>query len=259
MINYTRQHKEESSRNSHHLDYFILGCLGESDQPVGSGSLFYLSNEQGQTISAPTIGRRLRDLEQRGLVEKVSVEGRILTPAGRSILEKLKQDRRIEVSAQEFLHLLKRDSRSDIIDQLAARRVIESETSALAASNGSVEIIERLEELIERQRALVAQGKMAVEEDIGFHETIAEASGNKVLAGMAHLLRSQKQLNYVVAAIRAKVHTRFVVDHEEILQAIKARKSTLARQAMEHHLDKLIADVGRYWEQEFPRWPSPRR
>lgn len=254
MINNNGRQHEESSRNSD-LDYFILDCLGESDRPIGSGSLFYLANKRGETngLSAPTIGRRLRELEERELVKKASVEGRLITPTGRSLLEKLKRDRQIEISAQEFLQLLKRDSRSDIIDQLVARRVIESETCALAASNGSVESIEGLEELIARQRASVTQGKMAVEEDIGFHETIAEASGNKVLAGLVHLLRSQKQLSYIVAAIRAKVHTRFVVDHEEILQAIKTRKPTVARQAMEQHIDKLINDVDRYWEHAFPR------
>jgi DNA-binding GntR family transcriptional regulator len=56
----------------------------------------------------------------------------------------------------------------------------------------------------------------------------------------------------VVAAIRAKVGTRPVVDHhEEIIKAIKARQPAQARHAMERHIDKLIADVDRYWEQVF--------
>lgn len=247
-----------TANNDFDLEYFILRSLGESEQPVGSGSLYYLLQERGDKISAPTIGRRLRDLEQRGLVEKVSVEGRTLTSSGTALLRRIEHDRRIEDSAQGFLSLLKQDSRKDILDQLMARRVIEGETAALAASSASKETIATLDDLIGRQRQRVMEGEMAVDEDTGFHETIAAASGNNVLAGMVHLLRSQKQLTYVVTAIRAKVHTRFVVDHEEILLAIKARKATSARQAMEQHISKLISDVEHYWEQVFPRRRSSR-
>lgn len=248
----------KSANSDFDIEYFILRSLGESKQPVGSGSLYYLLQERGDEISAPTIGRRLRDLEHRGLVRKVSVEGRTLTASGSALLKKLEHDHLIENSAQGFLTLLKQDSRKDIVDQLMARRVIEGETAALAASGASDKTISQLEDLIERQRQRVMEGQMAVDEDIGFHETIAAASGNNVLASMVHLLRSQKQLAYLVTAIRAKVHTRFVVDHEDILLAIKARKATSARQAMEQHISKLISDVERYWEQVFPRRRSSR-
>jgi DNA-binding GntR family transcriptional regulator len=36
------------------------------------------------------------------------------------------------------------------------------------------------------------------------------------------------------------------------VNAIKAHKGDQARKAMKRHLDKLIADVDRYWEQVFP-------
>jgi len=242
----------ESINNDFDIEYFILRFLDESKEPVGSGSLFYVLQERGEKISAPTIGRRLRDLEHRGLVRKVSVEGRKLTTSGSALLKKLEHDHFVEDSTHGFLTLLKQDSRKAILDQLMARRVIEGETAALAASGASDKTILQLEDLIERQRQRVLEGEMAVDEDIGFHETIAAASGNNVLASMVHLLRSQKQLAYLVTAIRAKVHTRFVVDHEEILVALKSRESALARQAMETHISKLISDVERYWEQVFP-------
>jgi len=52
----------------------------------------------------------------------------------------------------------------------------------------------------------------------------------------------------VVTEIRAKVRTRFAVDHQKIISALKTRNSSLARDAMEQHLDQLIADVNRYWK-----------
>jgi len=60
----------------------------------------------------------------------------------------------------------------------------------------------------------------------------------------------------VIAAIRAKVGGRLVVDHEAIISAIQGRKPDQARRAMEQHLNKLISDVDRYWEQFFLRHES---
>lgn len=237
--------------NNPELDYAILHALHHHGQPMGSGTLHYVLRKRGDTLSAPSIGRKLRDLEHRGLVTKVSVEGRILTPEGQKILKRLDQDRQLEMSGEKLLKLLKRSGRKDIVDQLVARRVIEGETSALAAANASTEEIASLEALISRQRNVVDHGEMGVNEDVGFHDTIAEASGNGILAGMVVMLRSQGWLNHVVAAIRAKVGSRPVVDHEEIIKAIKARQPAQARHAMESHIDKLIADVDRYWEQVF--------
>ena len=227
---------EELETSHSELDFAILESLHSHGQPVGSGTLHYALSKRGDKLSAPTIGRKLRDLEQRGLVAKVSVEGRVLTAAGQKLLRKLTVERQLESSGEALLKLLKRSGRKDIIDQLVARRVIETETAALAAVNATAQQIKVLEKFIE-------QGD--------FHDTIAEASGNSVLAAMVILLRSQIWLNQIIAAIRAKVGGRLAVDHEEIISAIKGRKPDLARKAMEQHLNKLISDVDRYWEQVF--------
>ena len=148
--------------------------------------------------------------------------------------------------------MLKRGGRKDIIDQLIARRVIESETAALAATNATSQQIHALEDLIAQGYALVEHGDTGIKADVDFHETIAAASANSLLSAMVTMLRSQAWLNQVIAAIRAKVGGRLVVDHEEIINAIKKRDPEMARRAMAKHLDKLIADVDRYWEQVYP-------
>jgi GntR family transcriptional repressor for pyruvate dehydrogenase complex len=234
------------------LDFAILQSLHTHGQPIGSGTLHYVLRKRGDNLSAPTIGRKLRDLEQRGLVTKVSVEGRILTAAGQKLLHKLDQQRQIESSGGKLLKLLRRGGRKDIIDQLSARRLIESETAALAAINATPEQVQMLEQLIAQGYDLVEHGETGVKADVDFHDTIAEASGNSILAALVIMLRSQVWLNQVIAAIRTKVGGRLVVDHEQIINAIKTHKPDLARKAMEQHLDKLISDVDTYWEQVFP-------
>jgi 3-oxoacyl-(acyl-carrier-protein) synthase/DNA-binding FadR family transcriptional regulator len=230
----------------------ILQTLHKHGQPVGSGTLHYFFRKRGDNVSAPTIGRKLRDLEGRGLVTKVSVGGRVLTLAGRKLLHRLEQESSLESSGDQLLRALKRGGRKDIIDQLSARRVIESETTALAASHATAQQIHTLEELIARGYEQVEHGETGIEADTDFHDTVAHASGNNILAALVVMLRSQVWLSHLVAAMRAKVGGRLVVDHEEIVNAIKAHKSDQARKAMQHHLDKLISDVDRYWEQVFP-------
>jgi GntR family L-lactate dehydrogenase operon transcriptional regulator len=241
---------EESGHSE--LDFAILQTLHEHGQPVGSGTLHYHLRKRGDHFSAPTIGRKLRDLEHRGLVTKVSVEGRVLTTAGSELLHRLEQERSLESSGDKLLKALKRGGHKDIIDQLSARRVLEGETAALAASNATPQQIQALEQLIAKGYDLVEHGETGAKADVDFHDTIAQASGNNILAALVIMLRSQVWLNHVIASIRTKVGGRLVVDHEEIVNAIKTRKPDLARKAMESHMDKLISDVDRYWEQVFP-------
>jgi GntR family transcriptional regulator, transcriptional repressor for pyruvate dehydrogenase complex len=233
------------------LDYAILESLNTHGEPMGSGTLHYALRKQGSTPSAPTIGRKLRDLEQRGLVAKVSVEGRILTAAGQKLLKNLQQERQREVSGERLLKLLKRNGRKDIVNQLQARRLIEGEACALAAEHATAEQVARLEQLVREGRQMVEQGEMGVKQDTDFHDLIAEASGNSVLAAIVVMLRSQAWLNSVIAAIRSKVGTRLVVDHDEVIKAIREKKPKQAREAMERHLSRLISDVDHYWEQVF--------
>src|SRR5260370_7577589 len=113
------------------LDYAILESLNTHGEPMGSGTLHYALRKQGSTPSAPTIGRKLRDLEQRGLVAKVSVEGRILTSAGQKLLKNLQQERQREVSGERLLKLLKRTGRKDIVNHSHPRPLLECKACPL--------------------------------------------------------------------------------------------------------------------------------
>lgn len=233
------------------IEYSILHSLGEEGQPMGSGSLHYMMRKRGSRMSAPTIGRKLRDLEHSGLVAKVSVEGRTLTPAGQKLLESIERERKFQLSGEHVLKLLKRNGKKDIVDTLMARRAIEGETCALAASRITPEELGKLIDLIAEQRKMIERGESGAALDVSFHDTIAQLSGNSVLAGMVIMLRSQERLNSIVTAIRVHVGTRPVVDHEKILKALKTGKAETARRAMEQHLNRLIADVEKYWEEVF--------
>lgn len=240
-----------TANDANGLDYAILDSLNTHGEPMGSGTLHYTLRKHGATPSVPTIGRKLRDLEQRGLVAKVSVEGRILTTAGQKMLKTMQQERQRELSGEKLLKLLRSTGRKDIIDQLNSRRLIEGEACALAAKHATADQIERLEELVREAREMVARGEMGVKQDTDFHDLIAEISGNSVLAAIVIILRSQAWLNSVIAAIRSRVGTSLVVDHDDVIKAIREKDPKQAREAMENHMTRLISDVDHYWEQFF--------
>jgi DNA-binding FadR family transcriptional regulator len=240
-------------KESQELTYAILQALQSNDEPMGSWSLHYLLLERGYNVSAPTIGRRLRELERKNLLGRVTVEGRIIKPSGVRLLRRVAHDHHIHTSAEKILTLLKSNRRKDIIDQLMVRRIVEEESAALATINASPKTIAKLLEIVRRQKASISSGDLGVKEDVGFHESLAKASGNKIIVSLVHLLRSTEWMNYAIAAIRTEVGTRLVVDHEEIISAMRNRDSVAARMAMQQHITKLIEDVERYWEKAFRR------
>ena len=255
------QHEMAAQSNMHRdasqeLNLVILQALQANGRPMGSWSLYYLLRERGYNISAPTIGRKLRDLEGKKLVGKVTPEGRNITPSGLRMLRKAADDHQLRSSADKVLKLLKSNGRKDIIDQLIVRRLIEGESARLAATNASTRDIAKLEDIVHRQKDLVHKGNLGVREDVGFHESLAKASGNRFLASTVHLLRSQEWMNVAIIAIRAKVGVGLVVEHEKIIAALKERNPAAAQAAMQRHITKMIEEVERYWGEVFRQTPA---
>lgn len=235
---------------SQQLDHAILEALHSSDQPMGSWSIYYLLKERGFSASAPTIGRRLRDLERQNFVGKVTVEGRSITPNGIRVLHSSAHDHRIRNTAEEVLKLLKSNRRKDILDLLQARRVIEGESARLAAMFATKKDIAMLEDIVRRQRNQVERGALGVKEDVDFHESLARISGNRFIAYSVHLLRSHEWMNNAVIAIRAKIG-KPIVDHEKLVAALRAHNPNSAQKIMEKHITRMMGEVERYWNKVF--------
>jgi GntR family transcriptional repressor for pyruvate dehydrogenase complex len=224
----------------------ILEHLARARGPVGQGTLGFLLRRQGINVSTPTVGRELQTLEFKRLVRKVGVEGRVITPQGTERLREWAADARLRLVADAFIRTLKRADRRALIDLLAARRIIERETAALAATNASGPTIRQLEALLHVQAQSIQRGDLGVREDVEFHQMIARASGNPVLASVVAVLRQHHRYNVVVTAIRAAMGGRLIEDHRSILRGIKSKRPEAARRAMDAHLRALMADLRRY-------------
>ena len=136
---------------------------------------------------------------------------------------------------------------------LAARALIEGETAALAAKHARKADLVALRDTIVRMRAHAEDAGERDAADRAFHVRIAEATGNGALAhavaGLWDLRRgdlwSRIEVHFHTAALRAKT----LADHEAIVAALAARDGAGARKAMHRHLERVVREFQRRWEE----------
>jgi DNA-binding FadR family transcriptional regulator len=128
-------------------------------------------------------------------------------------------------------------------DVLAARRLIEGETAALAAQHATAAQIEAMRRANDELLANLDDITAFDAADARFHDLIAQAAGNDVLTGIvAHLwrMRDSAMWAFWYNQTRHPDHRRrSAEDHRTILRAIERRTPDVARTAMQSHLDVL--------------------
>ncbi|HEY1479174.1 MAG TPA: FadR/GntR family transcriptional regulator [Gaiellales bacterium] len=115
------------------------------------------------------------------------------------------------------------------------RMLVEPEMAARAATLATQDQLERMRDLILQMRPLEDQPDAYLEVDVAFHNVLAEASGNLVLA---YILDSVREL---MRASRKRANTLSELPgatraHRQIYDGIHAREPEIARQAMRAHL-----------------------
>lgn len=128
---------------------------------------------------------------------------------------------------------------------LEARRVVEGETAALAASRIGPEQIEELEKLLyEMDVAHTPYVPDAENADRRFHEVIAESSGNTALLAMVQMLWDARarspQYQHLTGKARAAGLMPVVNQHRRILEALRKGNVAAARKEMEAHISQVI-------------------
>jgi len=122
-----------------------------------------------------------------------------------------------------------------------ARLLLESNLAALAAQRGKEEHLTVLAEEVAEMYATVDDPEEYLIHDVRFHQTIAQASGNPILAALMETVTS------ALYEERRKTveHARNLKDsadvHREIYRAIRGKNTAEARRLMEEHL-KLAQD-----------------
>ena len=224
------------------LEYDILAEIMKSNGPVGA-SLLALTIDSSQA----TIGRKLNELENRQYLVKLSNKGRTITEQGRAYFHQLEDE---ITKAKQFKQLLAEStnfSPRGLLDILHVRRILERETTVLAAGKVTKAGIADLEKILAEQEAKVEQGFLGDEEDLEFHRKMAHFSGNGVLEQLLTIVLTQRGAYSGFSYIRNIRSSATVIDHKMILQAIRTGDTDRAGDLMVAHIDNIINDVSTYF------------
>jgi len=230
-------------------EYLALQIIAQSVSPVGSGYLSREMKKHNLSISEATAGRILNRLDHGGYTKKLGFQGRVLTPEGEGRLKELEGKKTRLDQGEEFFSVLHKQTKERLIDILVARRAIEKELARLAAINATDEEIAEMWAIQRSQFEHASRSDETAEQDVQFHRAIARASRNPVLISAIEMIRQDGQLTPIFEYIRKMVHSVISYDHAQIILAIENRDPNQAEQAMVRHIENLISDVNRYWNE----------
>lgn len=174
-------------------------------------------------VSRPSLREALIALDVEGRVEVRSGSGVYVSPA--------------KPSPAAGQTVAMGESPSQLME---ARSVIEGEVVVLACARITDEPLKRLREVLLGMEAAIERRRPKVELDREFHLTLAEASGNAILARLVADLFDERH-----SPISAKIRSRFestrtwkaaLKEHEAVLTAVEARDPIAAQAAMRAHL-----------------------
>lgn len=199
------------------------------------------------SVSRPTVREALIALEVEGWVD-------IRGGTGVFVLERPEspaQGHSIPVSFSPGLSNLPAPGPFEV---LYARDLIEPEIAALAAKQASPEKIAELSRSLGDMVCCSATDIKHVEYDHQFHFTLAEATGNGALVQTMEALWIMR-VNPLYIRLQDHFHNetvwqRAIIEHREILEAVKRRDAKAARAAMHRHLKNARMRFESKWQEE---------
>ena len=141
-----------------------------------------------------------------------------------------------------------RDAGPGPFELLSARKLVEGEIAALAASEATDADIAALHQAVERMSRNVDDFAIREESDRDFHLRLAEATGNGSLEMVVEGLWNQRAELW--GRMQHHFHTRELAqqtirDHAAIVRAVAAHDPAAARSAMHRHLSRVAREFQR--------------
>lgn len=175
-------------------------------------------------VGRHTVREALKELEILGLVESRVGQGSFIT----------------EVNPKDVLDFMTNQlvmSRSDMVNLMELRRILEINIAFLAAQRANEENLEEIRSRLSRMESYKDDPEKFVEEDVSWHFAVAKATGNEyfgVVLNAIHnmLLSVQKEVVYAEGAAE-----RALEYHRLIYEAIRGKKPTEAQALMNDHME----------------------
>lgn len=199
------------------------------------------------SVSRPTVREALIALEVEGRVE-------IRGGAGVFVLERSEAPAPIPVVPVSAPSGASHIPVPGPFEVLFARDLIEPDVAALAAKNATPDLLAELSKALGDMVCCSADDPMHVVHDRRFHFALAEASGNSALVlAVQALWMPREQALYM--RLENHFHTeavwqRSILEHREILEAIKRHDAKSARAAMHRHLKQAEMRFASSWKEE---------
>jgi GntR family transcriptional repressor for pyruvate dehydrogenase complex len=185
-------------------------------------------------VSRLTMREATRKLQARGLIE-ISMGRRptVTAPSGSQVGDFLR-------------HALRRDP-GRALELLEIREVLEVHIAAEAAAGASIATLEAMERAIDEQSGAGADVGAFHAADVRFHEALAAASGNALMAvlvqELAQPLLISREQSYAGHLERGGSAGDVVRHHRAILDAVRRGTPQAAAEAMRRHLTETRRDL----------------
>lgn len=176
-------------------------------------------------VSRTVVREALRVLELSGLlvVRHGGISGVFVAPA---------PPRPLSLALRTLL----KDEMFSIPELFAVNVFLEQRIAEEAARVATEEDLARLQENVITCQRLLDRGTLPVDEVLDFHRTLAGILGNRLLAELERALADAAGRVQSSRVGDDRVYQATVVQHREILEALKARKPRQAGKAMALHL-----------------------
>ena len=225
----------------------LLLAIQDANGPVGASTLCG-NNSLG--MSQATIGRQLAQLEDAGLLRKVSNKGRVLTDRGEEYIRHVNENTSKTQIAEERAALSNSDHLDSLTQVLELRQLLEPYAAEHAALYASEADIQNIENLAFVHRYKLSCGEAAHKEDLALHLNIARICKNVMLQKVLELLLTENNA-YIEFSLAGKTQQdQQIRQHFRILEAIHNHDGEAARIAMAEHIRKVSLDIRRYFTEQ---------
>ncbi|WP_328347434.1 FadR family transcriptional regulator [Streptomyces violaceus] len=147
------------------------------------------------------------------------------------------------------------DTKAKVLQIVEVRRAMEGEAAHLAATRATPLDLARMRQALDAIDSAVGAGGDGVDEDLAFHRSIAESTGNTVMVSTLRYLGDVSRSGIRVTRANEARRNDFIeavrAEHHAILAAIEARDAEAARMAARLHMNHAAARLqdadGRFW------------
>jgi GntR family transcriptional regulator, transcriptional repressor for pyruvate dehydrogenase complex len=178
-------------------------------------------------VSRATVREALTRLKHEGYI--YSVQGKGAFVADQPGMNSFRVDQLFSENLIDSVHIFE------------LRSLVEQNCAALAAERRTVADLREMKRALKKISIEQKKGGLGLEADIAFHRSIANATGNPILARFADFVGKHTREYLQVVRLSALKSSHRLNDvereHTEIIEAIESRKPDAARKAVSRHLE----------------------